>query len=228
VTFPRFRQHRSPGGRAPVFDGDFPGGDRDITEVLDRADWDGTTITFGGASGIGLGPYEPYPDPDPDVPQLRRAIETTALAERGTGPRALLRALPPAAGLYDAIARDMAHGWPHLFEVRCQFPAAASDTPIPCDSVHRDPAALSFRGLRASAFAAGWHLDALGRMACPHCCQDSPAYRTLYPVITWDPDAAEAEQAGDWRAGSAYRAAAEHDLFRSVRDARARHAGGPR
>ena len=131
----------------------------------------------------------------------------------------------------DKIARDMAHGWPHLFEVRCAYPAADSDTPIPCGAVHRDAAARSFRGLRQSAQAAGWHLDALGRWACPDCCQESPGYRTLYPVILWDPGRARGRAGfGDVGAEFWHRARAEHDLFRDVRDAarRGRHAGGPR
>ena len=56
MTLP-FR-HRSP-GRSPVFDGDFPDDGQSATEVLERirpASWDGTTITFGGASAVGVWP----------------------------------------------------------------------------------------------------------------------------------------------------------------------------
>ena len=241
-----------PGRRQPpAFSGDFPG-DESITEILERvrpADYDGTTYRFTGASGAGLPPDEVYDtsydaggwEPDPAA-GLRQAIELTAMAERGPAtPPTRLRALPPApapapaaqpapAVLHDddKIARHLAHGWPHLFEVRCAYPAASHDTPIPCGSVHRDGTALSFRGLRASAWAAGWHLDALGRLACPRCCQDSPEYRTLYPVTVWDPDARDARLARDPDAERDARAAAEHDLFRDVRDTarHGRHATG--
>ena len=46
-----------------MLDGDFPDGDRDITETLNAirpASWDGTTITFGGASAVGLPPDQVY------------------------------------------------------------------------------------------------------------------------------------------------------------------------
>ena len=284
MTLPRSRRHRSADGRRPVLDGDFPDGDRDITETLQAvrpASWDGTTITFGGASAVGLPPHQVYQDAG-TAAALRQAIELTAMAERGPGPTpakldgctctppsasgahkppcpwsmqqagappARLRALPPP-GQHDddKIARDMARGWPHLFEVRCAYPAAASDTPIPCGAVHRDGTALSFRALRTSAWAAGWHLDALGRWACPGCCQESPGYRTPYPVTVWAEDAA-ARRGEMWDVHVVYggepvltplgqvltvaaehvlTARAEHDLFRAVRAARARHAGSPR
>jgi hypothetical protein len=255
-----FRQQRRDFG--PGEDLNSPGSD-DPTEHLNAirpASWDGTTLTFSGASGAGLPPGGAFRRPgeidasgwdhpdelyaDAEAAGLRQAIETTALAERGPGPGAgpaRLRALPPPAAPVpaappapvgqhddDRIARGMARGWAHLFVLRCEFPAADVATPIPCGSAHRDEGARSFRGLRASAQAAGWHLDALGRWACPLCCQDSPGYRTLYPLTVWDPDAAEARLARDPDGEFWARAAAEHDLFRSVRDARARHAGGPR
>jgi hypothetical protein len=241
VTSSRFRR-RSQAGREPAFDGDFGGSD-DATEHLHAirpATWDGTTITFGGASGAGLPPGQVYTGADPAA-RVRQAIEMTALAERGPAvtPPAIPRALPLAD---DKIARSMTPGWAHLFEVRCAYPATAHATPIPCDSTHRDDTARSFRALRQSAQAAGWHLDTFGRWACPACCQDSPEYRTLYPLIIWEPDAAEAAQAAAQalqngldpaRALHAefwFRAVGEHDLFRSVRDAarRGRHEGGAR
>ena len=232
MTPPRFRRHhRNPDGRRPVLDGDFPGGEP-VTEVLGRAElpaWDGTT--WGGASGAGLDPDNIYAQPAPVTVRETEPVSVQLAARLRRRPPApeTSPALPPApAGDQDKIALDMAAGWPHLFEVRCAYPAAACATPIPCGAVHRDAGALSFRALRASAFAAGWHLDALGRLCCPRCCQDSPEYRTLYPVTIWDPGAAAAVLAGDFRAERRHRAAAEHDLFRAVRSARARHAGGPR
>jgi hypothetical protein len=231
VTAPRFGRRRQPDAPPAVFsDG------RDITEVLGRpADWDGTTIAWEGASDVGLpdggGGYDATgwgAPPHPPAPAARTG-PLERLRTRTPAPE-MLPAPPPAPDGPRSIARGMARGWPHLFEVRCQFPAAASATPIPCGAVHRDEAAGSFRALRASAYAAGWHLDALGRMACPRCCQASPEYRTLYPVTVHSMLAAEAYVTGDLNGERGYRAAAEHGLFRDVLDTarRGRHAGGAR
>jgi hypothetical protein len=203
---------------------------------IPAAGWDPGPVPFDGASDAGQPPAQVC---DAAAGALRQAIEMTALAERGrdTGPDG-----------YDTIARDMAHGWPHLFEIRCAYPAATSETPIPCDTVHRDPAAPSFRDLGLSALAAGWDLDALGRWACPRCGQASSEYRTRRPVTVWA-DGAAGRRGEMWDVHEAYggppvltpggqiltiaaehvlTARAEHDLFRRVRDARAKHAGMPR
>ncbi len=115
-------------------------------------------------------------------------------------PPVTVRHDPPAAPVgYEIIGRETAKGWPRLGELRCDYPAALAETPIPCDSVHRDGTALSFRDLRLSAQTAGWHMDRLGQWACPRCCQASPEYRGLYPVTVYDPLAAEAHVARDQR-----------------------------
>jgi hypothetical protein len=103
------------------------------------------------------------------------------------------------------VADSLARAWPHLFEVRCTYPAAPSRTPIPCGSVHRDPEACTFRGLRLSAREAGWRLDAFGRWACPPCTQESGEFRTLYPVTFWAEGAAWVGQ--DHGAGGVWRTA---------------------
>ena len=41
-----------------------------------------------------------------------------------------------------------------------------------CISWHADPAALGEADTRARAIAAGWRIDALGRLACPQCQQN--------------------------------------------------------
>jgi hypothetical protein len=258
LPFPRRRTSR-PRGRAQLaLTGDFPD-DRDIADTLAAVgppDWDGTTITFGGASGTGLDPAAVYSAPAPlaIAPPPKEEAETSELynkrARRVVGPPAdgaapftwlradgrrpaMFPALPAAgppvtfqAGAPDddgnSIARDMTRGWPHLFEVRCAYPAAASDTPIPCGAAHRDEDARSFRDLRRSAQADGWHLDAFGRWACPRCCQDSPEYRTLYALAHYHPHAANVRLAGDTAAEFALRVTAEHNLLRDVRDT-ARH-----
>jgi len=55
-----------------------------------------------------------------------------------------------------------------------------------CISWHADPAALGEADTRARAIAAGWRIDALGRLACPQCQQNDPRYRAARPVVPRD------------------------------------------
>ena len=55
-----------------------------------------------------------------------------------------------------------------------------------CISWHADPAALGEADTRARAIAAGWRIDALGRLACPRCQQDDPRYWAARPVVPRD------------------------------------------
>ena len=55
-----------------------------------------------------------------------------------------------------------------------------------CISWHADPAALGEADTRARAIAAGWRIDALGRLACPQCQQNDPRYRAARPVEPHD------------------------------------------
>jgi hypothetical protein len=51
-----------------------------------------------------------------------------------------------------------------------------------CIAWHADPAALGETDIRARAIAAGWRVDALGRLACPRCQQTNGGFRTTHPV----------------------------------------------
>lgn len=51
-----------------------------------------------------------------------------------------------------------------------------------CISWHSDPAALGEADIRARAIAAGWRVDALGRMACPRCQQSNSQFWATHPV----------------------------------------------
>jgi len=51
-----------------------------------------------------------------------------------------------------------------------------------CISWHADPAALGEADIRARAIAAGWRVDALGRMACPRCQQSNSQFWATHPV----------------------------------------------
>jgi hypothetical protein len=55
-----------------------------------------------------------------------------------------------------------------------------------CISWHADREALGVADVRARAIAAGWRVDALGRLACPQCQQTSNAFRTTQPVVPWN------------------------------------------
>ena len=55
-----------------------------------------------------------------------------------------------------------------------------------CVSWHADPAALGEADTRARAIAAGWRIDAVGRLACPQCQQNDPRYWAARPVVPRD------------------------------------------
>ena len=55
-----------------------------------------------------------------------------------------------------------------------------------CITWYTDPAALGEADTRARAIAAGWRIDALGRLACPTCQQTDPCFWTACPVTPWD------------------------------------------
>ena len=61
-----------------------------------------------------------------------------------------------------------------------------------CISHYADPAALGEADIRTRAIAAGWRLDALGRLACPQCQQGDSWFWTAHPVALWDRDTAVA------------------------------------
>ena len=51
-----------------------------------------------------------------------------------------------------------------------------------CISWHSDPAALGEADIRTRAIAAGWRVDALGRLACPPCQQSDGRFWATHPV----------------------------------------------
>jgi hypothetical protein len=61
-----------------------------------------------------------------------------------------------------------------------------------CISRHSDPAALGESDIRARAIAAGWRVDALGRLVCPRCQQSDGRFWATHPVTLHDRDAASA------------------------------------
>jgi hypothetical protein len=55
-----------------------------------------------------------------------------------------------------------------------------------CISWYTHPAALGEADTRVRAIAAGWRIDALGRLACPQCQQADPGFWAACPVVPWD------------------------------------------
>jgi hypothetical protein len=64
-----------------------------------------------------------------------------------------------------------------------------------CVSWHADPAALGEADTRTRAIAAGWRIDALGRLTCPQCQQSNPGFRASRPVAVRDRHMAPARTA---------------------------------
>lgn len=152
--------------RPPAVPGGFAS-DEAVAETLGRIpDWDGTTITFGGASG------------------------TIPAAIQDTGPVIRFGAGRPAAILPPAPAP------PPSRPADCAMPARLRDGTfgllcgIDLWRIHFDPEAAwydrMFDALRVSALRAGWRPDAWGRWCCPRCVMD-PAYATPKPLAHWHP-----------------------------------------
>jgi hypothetical protein len=60
-----------------------------------------------------------------------------------------------------------------------------------CILHYEHPAALGEADIRSRAIAAGWRIDALGRLACPQC-QQGPSFWAAQRVTPWDRDKAVA------------------------------------
>jgi hypothetical protein len=58
--------------------------------------------------------------------------------------------------------------------------------PGACVSWHGDREALGMADVRARAIAAGWRIDALGRLTCPQCQQRSAIFRATQQVVPWN------------------------------------------
>ena len=59
-----------------------------------------------------------------------------------------------------------------------------------CISYCTDPEAFGEADIRIRALRAGWRFDRFGRLACVDCQRRDPWYRTCYPVVLWDRQAA--------------------------------------
>jgi len=184
MTLPRRRAGRPRGAARLALTGDFPDTDHDMTEALQRADYDGDTYdwqaapAWHGASDVGLMTEDTEPLPAPEPPQPRPAP-----VRHDTGP----------APIGDTTAR----GWAHLFTVPCEYPAAPGELSIPCDQAWRDHTTGTYAALYKSAWDAGWRMDKLRHWACPAHARLSGLYQALYPVAVYTVSIPE-RRAAEW------------------------------
>jgi hypothetical protein len=61
-----------------------------------------------------------------------------------------------------------------------------------CISYYTDPMAFGEADIRVRALGAGWRFDRFGQLVCVDCQRSNPWYRTCYPVVLWDRQAAVA------------------------------------
>ena len=175
-----FRRRSRPRGAARLaLTGDIPDTGESVTEILERvrpADYDGTTVIFGGASDAGLAdgdvyPHEPYPDPAPRTePAARlRARPPQQPPPAGysatTGPMPAIGRLAPAIG--DALTRDETWG-PKLAPLPCGH--CGTPPPVPDGILERTRIIGHVNWLAAQA---GWKYDVDLILTCPPCQQDA-------------------------------------------------------
>jgi hypothetical protein len=120
----------------------------------------------GYAMPPGYGRAEPT-----DGGALPDALAGPAAPARTAAPAVPARPAAPAAppGLAGATVRAVIGDQLRMPVMWCEMGS--------CASWHADPAALGEADTRARAIAAGWRIDALGRLACPRCQQTHPGFR---------------------------------------------------
>jgi hypothetical protein len=105
---------------------------------------------------------------EPAGPATGPAADPRSMAETGAGAD-----LPEPAPIGDELRIPIA--W-------CEMGS--------CISHHADPAALGEADIRARAIAAGWRVDAVGRLACQACQQRDSWFWTSRPLAPWNRDQA--------------------------------------
>jgi hypothetical protein len=202
MTLPRRRSNRPRGNARLALTGDFPATDQDITETLQRTDYDGDTYDWSGASDIGVmaiatfstAPLDGYQPAPATFPVLQAAPEPDR------------QVLPPVPVTERAVIGDELR----LPVIWCEMPS--------CINWHRDRESAGERDARTRAHDAGWRTDALGRLACPDCQQTRADYRTPQPVAWHHPEVAAQwhEHGIALRDEDAFRLGVEAELGRRV------------
>jgi hypothetical protein len=70
-----------------------------------------------------------------------------------------------------------------------------------CISQHAEPGTLGEADARTRAIAAGWRMDAVGRLVCPQCQRSDSHFWTSRPVARWERSRAMSIAAGMAAAG---------------------------
>jgi hypothetical protein len=147
--------------------------------------------------------------------EARARDEARARAQAGA--RARADALAEARARAQADARAQARASAEARAAAAERPVIGDQLRMPvmwceigsCISWYTHPAALGEADTRARAIAAGWRIDALGRLACSRCQQTDPGFWASCPVVPQDRYTAIARTAraaalpGDRTAGSA-------------------------
>jgi len=159
----------------------------DDTSMLQMSDWLAELRHDGGAEGPAGHQEEPEGSrrsgPEPAAALNRRLSRVEIFAAEA---RARAEARAQASANAEGTARTESRG-------RAQIAARAvigNELRMPimwcelgsCVSWHSDPAALGEADIRARAIAAGWRVDALGRLACPRCQQSDGRFWATHPV----------------------------------------------
>jgi hypothetical protein len=173
MSLPRRRRGRPAGRTRLALTGDFPGTDQDITEALPRADWDGRTYQWGGASSIGImpapAPVAAAPDTAPPArlraePRYQPPDPAPAGYADTTGPMPAIGR--PAVSIGDALTRDETWG-PKLAPLPCGH--CGTPPPVPDGILDRTRIIGHVNWLAGQA---GWKFDTDLIFTCPPCQQD--------------------------------------------------------
>jgi hypothetical protein len=160
----------------------------DDTSMVQMSDWlaglrdgddagRGPTDRPAGPAGARESRPEPSATAAPDGPisriemfaaQARARAQARADVHAGTMARADVR------GRAQITARAVIGDELRMPIMRCEMGS--------CISWHSDPDALGEADIRARAIAAGWRVDALGRLACPRCQQSDGRFWATHPV----------------------------------------------
>ena len=156
----------------------------ELREDGDREDGDAAGIPPADRPAGSVGGHGSLPEPSDAAPSWPASRIAIFAAEARA--RAQAQADVHASAHASATARADVHG--HAQSTERAMIGDELRMPImwcemgSCISWHSDPAALGEADIRARAIAAGWRIDALGRLACPRCQQSDGRFWATHPV----------------------------------------------
>jgi len=154
---------------------------------LDQLREDGRTEPSLGGDNQATDPAAAVPPaPVPPAPAMPLAAPPRS-APSAAPPQSAPVPAPPAPRASDEGDRRDGTAIPERAPIgdELRIPIAWCDMDA-CISYYEHPAALGEADIRARAIAAGWRVDAVGRLACPECQQRVPWFWTTQPVVRWD------------------------------------------